>query len=271
MRATRAEIAGTLAMVMATACAATTMNLSGKILHQDKQAQPRAGSARAVLVELFTSEGCSSCPPADELLRKVDRKYTKDGALIIGVSEHVTYWDNDGWKDPFSAELFTSRQNDYGKRFGLDSVYTPQIVVNGETQFVGSDGRAFMQAVEKAQSESGATVSIVDTSVQRGALSAVVSVVGEIPKRGADVYGVIAEDETTEHVLRGENTGRTLAHASVARVLLKVGKVAAAGEITVRLPLPEGEGVASVSRRHLIVWAQEPNAGRTLGVDTKAF
>jgi hypothetical protein len=268
MRATRAEIVGTLAIVMATACAATTIKLSGKMLHQDP---PHEGNKRAVLVELFTSEGCSSCPPADELLRSVDGKYTKDGALIVGVSEHVTYWNHDGWKDPFSAEKFTGRQNDYGQRFGLDSVYTPQMVVNGETQFVGSDGRAFLQAVEKAETESGATVKIVNANVDGGAVSAVVSVAGEIPKRGADVYGVIAEDETTEHVLRGENAGRTLAHASVARVLLKTGKVSAAGEVTVRLPLPEGEGAASVSKRHLIVWVQEPNAGRTLGVDTKAF
>jgi hypothetical protein len=268
MRARRAEIVVTLAMVMATAGAATTMKLSGKMLHQD---QPREGSKRAVLVELFTSEGCSSCPPADELLRKVDRKYTKDGALIIGVSEHVTYWDHGGWKDPFSADIFTRRQSEYSERFDTNSVYTPQMIVNGKTQFVGSDGRALSQAIEKAQTESGAAVRIVNANVEGGAVRAVVSVTGEIPKRGADVYGVIAEDETTEHVLRGENAGRTLVHASVARVLLNAGKVDAAGEITVRLPLPEGEGGASQSKRHLIVWVQEPNAGRALGVDTKAF
>ena len=93
-----------------------------------------------VLVELFTSEGCSSCPPADELLRQVQSSRShSQGQLIIGLSEHVTYWNQLGWKDPFSAEEFTVRQNEYSNRFHTEGPYTPQMVVNGREQFVGSD------------------------------------------------------------------------------------------------------------------------------------
>ena len=81
---------------------------------------------RAVLVELFTSEGCSSCPPADALLQQVNGKYSDAGQLIVGVSEHVTYWNSLGWSDPFSSPIYTERQEAYGQRFHLDSVYTPK-------------------------------------------------------------------------------------------------------------------------------------------------
>ena len=94
-----------------------------------------------MLVELFTSEGCSSCPPADNLLRAIDGKHTKEGTLVVGVSEHVNYWDHGGWKDPFDSSTITDRQNDYGQKFHLDSVYTPQMVVDGEAQVSGERRR----------------------------------------------------------------------------------------------------------------------------------
>lgn len=264
----REFVCGLAAVALATACASRATAPSPKSVHQSP---PGTNNKRAVLVELFTSEGCSSCPPADNLLRSVGGKYTDDGALIVGVSEHVTYWDHDGWKDPFDSDTITARQNEYGQRFRIDSVYTPQMVVNGETQFVGSDARALLQAVQKAESENGANVRIVAVKLNGDALDAVVSFAGELPKHGADVYAVVAQNETTAHVLRGENQGRTLSHASVARVLVKTGKIHEAGGSTVRIELPGGLATAAGTRRHLIVWVQEPNAGRVLGVDTKAF
>src|SRR5579862_8474584 len=103
-----------------------------------------------VLVELFTSEGCSDCPPADALLGKLDRSQPVRNAQLVVLSEHVDYWNDIGWKDPYSSHEFSVRQGDYAHRFRLDSAYTPQMVVDGETQFVGSDERRAIETIEGA-------------------------------------------------------------------------------------------------------------------------
>src|SRR5579863_7576892 len=103
-----------------------------------------------VLVELFTSEGCSDCPPADALLEKLDRSQPVRNAQMVVLSEHVDYWNDIGWKDPYSSHEFSARQGDYAHRFRLDGPYTPQMVVDGEAQFVGSDERRAILAIEGA-------------------------------------------------------------------------------------------------------------------------
>lgn len=220
-----------------------------------------------VLVELFTSEGCSSCPPADDILRQIDGRRLDTGQLIVGLSEHVTYWNHEGWKDPFSQQVFTDRQNNYGGRFHLDSVYTPQMVVDGEAQVNGADGRALLAAIKSADSHSPVSLRITSTTVADGRLSIAYSVAGELPYRGADVYAVIADDQDTSNVLRGENKGRTITHVSVARSLTKVMSMKTAGNETVSLPVPAGENASA--RRHLVLFVQQPGQGRVLAIDTQ--
>src|SRR5579859_8135685 len=145
-----------------------------------------ASVARAqttVVVELFTSEGCSSCPPADQVFSRLESpRYgnagrskqvvmVPPGVEIITLGEHVDYWDDQGWKDRFSSPLFSARQQDYGKAFHLESVYTPQIVVNGQNEVLGSDSRAVQDAIGKAAKEPHAQVVISMTSAQTVAFS----------------------------------------------------------------------------------------------------
>lgn len=115
-----------------------------------------------VLLELFTSEGCSSCPPADRLLELRDQKQPVTGANLIVLSEHVDYWNRLGWKDPFSSSLYSARQDEYANRFHLGEAYTPQLVMDGRVGVVGSDGRAVESAIQKAMPEPKISIEISD-------------------------------------------------------------------------------------------------------------
>jgi hypothetical protein len=221
-----------------------------------------------VLVELFTSEGCSDCPPADQLLRQLDGKKYGPDTLIVGLSEHVTYWDHIGWKDPYGAETMTERQYAYGQRFALESVYTPQIVVNGETQMVGSNSAKVQQGLDKTLQDGEAAIQLGTVQLDGDTVQTAVTVSGILPKHGGDLFVAVAEDETTAKVAAGENRGRTLMHTSVARTLMKVATVKAAGDSAVRVKLPPMDGG---TRRHLVVWLQQPGLGRVLSADSREF
>ncbi|MCU1298405.1 MAG: hypothetical protein JWO91_2683 [Acidobacteriaceae bacterium] len=114
---------------------------------------------------MFTSEGCSSCPPADAFLEKLDRLQPVAGAQLIVLSEHVDYWNHIGWKDPYSSHLFSERQSGYASRFGLESDYTPQMVVDGTRQFVGRDACSADQTLSEAAKVPKVHVAVSDVSV----------------------------------------------------------------------------------------------------------
>lgn len=238
----------------------------GRLIAQSGETKPIA--PKVVLVELFTSEGCSSCPPADALLRQVNGTKTSAGQLIVGISEHVTYWNSLGWADPFSSPVYTERQNAYGSSFGLDSVYTPQMVVNGREQFVGSDRSGLEQAIRKEQDQpQPVAVHILTTSITGNAVTIRFSASGDKQYSGADIMAVLADDADQSSVLRGENSGRNLTHVAVARSITRVAKLQSAAEQTVEVPLPAS--FRPSQNHHLILFAQTRGNGRVLGADTQ--
>ena len=243
--------------------------LTAPLLAADTPHATLAVASHPVLVELFTSEGCSSCPPADALLRKLQGEHTAAGQWIIGISEHVTYWNQLGWADPFSSESFTERQSNYGDRFGLASVYTPQVVVNGAQEVLGSDEAAILRAVRLTDRPTTVAVTIGSIMPSAGGVSVTFSVAGTSSAKSAEIYAVIADDMASSHVLRGENAGRTLAHVSVARELTRVASSTFPTTLTVTLPDPPRRPDLSAAGRHLILFAQKPGGGRVLAISTR--
>ena len=189
-----------------------------------------------VLVELFTSEGCSSCPPADDLLGKLNGLKTDHGQVIVALSEHVTYWNQLGWSDPYSAEIFTERQNTYGDRFHLDSVYTPQIVVNGDREVLGSDRDAVLTAVNVQSGMSKETLKIDSVVLDNEALVVTYEASGPMPVGKVQIFAALADDLDSSQVARGENAGRVLKHVAVARSLVSFGTLQTGSPAVIRLP-----------------------------------
>ncbi len=220
----------------------------------------------AILVELFTSEGCSSCPPADALLREITGRDTAAKQHLITISEHVSYWDSLGWKDPYSSDVYSSRQDAYRQRFGLESSYTPQMVVNGRVPFVGSDRRALESALAKQASVNGLVLQIGSAAISAGRLSFTYKIDNAGLQNGLDLNAVVVDDSDHSSVLRGENSGRELVHVSVARVFLALGSLTRTTPGEVNVPLPPATLRTLSPHRHLVLFAQEAGAGPVAGV-----
>ena len=219
-----------------------------------------------VLIELFTSEGCSSCPPADTLLQKLDQQPIA-GAELIVLSEHVDYWNHIGWKDPYSARFYSERQSAYGRRFGLDSVYTPQMVVDGMSDFVGSNTSLANQAFEKALHRPKLPVRLSSISVTSHLLTGHLETESLDKSYGtgdADVYLVLALNRAESRVSAGENAGHNLQHVSVVRRISKIGAVKQGQTLSQEVQVKLGPGEDSGNLR-LIAFVQESQQGRVLG------
>jgi hypothetical protein len=222
------------------------------------------------IVELFTSEGCSSCPPADALLRQINLKQTNAGQLIVGISEHVTYWNNLGWKDLYSSPVFTDRQSVYASRLSPEGSYTPQMVLNGRDQFVGSDGSALERALGDDARREHLKLRIVSSAPTPEGIDVNFALTRN-PSKPLDIIAVLADDTDRSNVLRGENSGRQLQHVSVARSMARVATVRDDGEHSVHVSFPEGFSTSNGTGHHLILFAQEQRQGAILGATTLPF
>jgi hypothetical protein len=182
---------------------------------------PPSDQARVpVLVELFTSEGCSDCPPADRLLEELDTRQPIPGVQAIVLSEHVTYWNQQGWHDPFSLDEIDLRQKEYGDQFKIDSVYTPQAVVDGGAQLVGNNASGLQSAIQHAGAAPKKSLTIGEAHWDKGAVSFTVQGASD---SGSKLLAVLAADATGQKIMHGENAGRTLHHVAVVRTIKEFG------------------------------------------------
>ena len=185
-----------------------------------KQTKSKNQQKNLVLVELFTSEGCSSCPPADKVLARLQNEQPLSNIEIVPLALHVDYWNYLGWKDEFSSNQYSQRQSGYAESFKLDSSYTPQMVIDGKTQFVGSNFETAVNAVKEAAKMKKATV---EMALKNDQLKIEIA---ELPEHDtAYVWLAIAEDNLQTNVRRGENSGKKLNHAAVVREMQLLGNV----------------------------------------------
>lgn len=236
---------------------------AGVARHSEAQTDAKGDVRQPVLVELFTSEGCSSCPPADELLANLDAMQPVAAARVIVLSEHVTYWDHEGWRDPYSLEEVTDRQKWYDENLGLSRVYTPQAIVDGTVQVLGTDEHKLLQAITDAAEKTKTELSIdhatwtgndVSFVIHHGDLTA-----GKI-KPG--LIAVLAEDKTETKVKTGENSGKTLRNVSVVRVLREMNP-STEGSLTLKAP---GENKGATGPMRIVVFAVDKHTGHVLAV-----
>ncbi len=231
---------------------------------------PAGGKKTPVIVELFTSEGCSDCPPADALLTKLDQTQPVPGADVIVLEEHVDYWDHQGWADPFSSAEFTRRQNDYAYVFRNAGVYTPQMVVDGKSEFVGSREGAARQAIADASRTAKTTVNLrLAGNVDKLDIPLEVRIeklAGATAGERADVFLTITESRLHSDVAGGENSGRKLDHTAVVRRLERLGNADGQSE-TAFSGRPVVKLSANWNRSNLraVVFIQEQRSRRILG------
>lgn len=220
-----------------------------------------------IFIELFTSEGCSSCPPADKWLQKVDASQPIPGAEIIVLSEHVDYWDHDGWKDPYSSSALTERQSTYARDFGLASPYTPQAIVDGQTELHLSDSQQTIQVFQKAAAASMIPVTIGPVTSDGSSpalIHAHIEISGHSEKAGADIFGAIALDHAESQVLRGENGGKRLTHVAVVEEMKKIGKLEKGRDLSLDFQTKLPPGVDPHNLR-VVVFLQQSGQGKVLG------
>lgn len=221
-----------LAGCLATAGLISWMRSNDHIKNIDKNSIPFKGFA---VVELFTSEGCSSCPPADELVEKIQKESNNLPVYILAF--HVDYWNRLGWKDVFSNADYSKRQNQYAQWLNLQSIYTPQIVVNGRKEFIGSEEGTLRNAIKSnLQKPASATLSLNDLKISKDQVNLKYNAENQQSKLSLVV--ALVQKLASIDVKAGENSGRNLAHVQIVRNLQTIyldGKTS--GNIHVDIPV----------------------------------
>lgn len=224
-----------------------------------------------VLVELFTSEGCSSCPPADALLVSLGQATNFEEADVIPLAFHVDYWDSLAWKDPFSSKEWTDRQNRYARFLGSPSIYTPQMIIDGKLEAVGSRREDVFASIRKS-TRIGKTPLLLKWSSATNAriLRIEIASLAALPALEARVYLAIAESKLSSEILRGENAGKKFTHESVVRSLRTLEGFFLNGLAVQEFPVEVKD--AWISRNlSAVVFIQSIKDGQILGISRIAF
>jgi hypothetical protein len=245
---------------------AATLSLLSAV--RPTHAQTTPSNRTPVLVELFTSEGCSSCPPADALLAKLDHDQPIQNAEIIVLGEHVDYWESVHWHDRFASSQYTDRQKLYGQRLRFDEVYTPQMVVDGSNQFVGNDAAHAVRAITQAAQTPKLPLSLARPVVDGRRISSSVS--APPTESHGDLYAALVDISDTTEVRGGENGGRRLQHAGVVRNLQKIGNLKDLGTKPLAFTL-KSPGDANLAAMRVVVFAQQNGQGNILGAVTTSI
>ncbi|MBK0379862.1 DUF1223 domain-containing protein [Mucilaginibacter segetis] len=260
----------TIKILMLAGCLVIAGLVSAAILTKKDAGDKNKVSANAAddngfaVVELFTSEGCSSCPPADELVARVQKEYA--GKPVYILAYHVDYWNRLGWKDVFSKAEYSQRQSKYAQWLNLRSVYTPQAVVNGQKEFVGSSTGTLHNAIIAGLRKS-TNAALVITEVHATNKQATVKYTTEGAPGNAALLLAVVQKKAVSNVKRGENGGRTLTHVQIVREIENVtleGK--RSGTATITLP-------ANFSAREyeIIGFVQNSASGEILAASRSAF
>jgi len=240
-------------------------------LGQQNAADASTPGRNPVLVELFTSEGCSSCPPADVVLQKLDTFQPVAGAQLIVLSEHVTYWDHDGWKDPNSSPALTDRQSSYEPVVGEKEVFTPQMIVDGTEELHLGNSQQTEDLLKKAATTPKIPVRISNVTVDPGnptVLRAHIETDENLEKHGGDVFVAVALDHVESQVLHGENGGHRLVHVAVVQQLTKVGKLPKGKSFAQDVQLKLTPNTDPKNLR-IVALIQETGQGKVLGAALK--
>ncbi|MDB5035777.1 MAG: hypothetical protein JWQ98_3018 [Chlorobi bacterium] len=220
-----------------------------------------AAAAPVAVVELFTSEGCSSCPPADRLLSAITDEARQDGRRIFPLSFHVDYWNKLGWRDPFSDAAYSSRQNDYVRALGIDGAYTPQMIVNGRAEFIGSDATTARARIADALAMPVEAEIRLNATLDTAAKTVTVryEVTGARPGEALNL--ALTERDLNVEVARGENGGRKLHHDNVVRAFATI-RIGEDGHGTAMLP---AGALEQPGKSAVVAYVQNPETMRITG------